>query len=465
MIELNKAQKSVENARTKAERCMYRPKYHFIAPAQWMNDPNGTIFYKGEYHMFYQFNPYGTRWGSIHWGHAKSKDLVHWEHLPIALYPSKELGENHCFSGCCVINDGKPSILYTSIGSLLSIFKGASQWLATSDDDMLTWEKYPVNPVIDDLLHEDMDARNWRDPYVWRENDMWFAVLGGQANGEKNGSVFLYKSHNLKKWEYIGILCKGNKALGKNWECPNFFRLGNKHLLIVSPHSNVIYALGTFDNNEFIPETWQPLDLGKSFYATNTIIEKDRVIVFGWIKYGWLWGKNISGWNGCISLPRILTLDSRNKLMIQPAPELQILRKDHFHKENQEIIPDSSYIIHDTHDNCMEIRIKFDIFDESRVGFNILNCKGKVSIGFDIEKQEFFAGKEKGKFDFPISNKPLDFHIFIDKSVVELFINNKTCFTTRFYPKKNKKQEIELFSTNGRARISELDVWGMKSIW
>ena len=462
---LHNAQKSVDTARLKAEKCMYRPKYHFLAPANWMNDPNGTIYYKGEYHMFYQHNPYKPRWGSIHWGHAKSKDLVHWEYLPIALFPSKEDGENHCFSGCCVINDGLPSIIYTSIGSLFTILKGASQWLATSDDDMLTWEKYPVNPVIDDSLHKDMDARNWRDPFVWRDNGTWYAVLGGQANGEKNGSVFLYKSHNLKLWEYLGILCKGNKALGKNWECPNFFSLGNKHVLIVSPHSNVIYALGTYDKNKFTPDKWLALDHGKSFYATNTIIEKDRVILFGWIKYGLFRAKYLSGWNGCISIPRILTLDSSNEFMIEPATELQVLRKDHFHVKNQEIIPNSSYIIHDTNDNCMEMRLKLDIIDESRIGFNISNCRGKVSIGFDVEKQELFAGKERGKFELSFRDNTLELHVFIDKSVIETFINKKTCFTTKFYPQKNKKQEIELFSTNGRARVTELDTWGMKAIW
>lgn len=102
---------SVEKARPKAEQDPYRPEYHFLPPAQWMNDPNGTIFYKGEFHVFYQHNPYGTSWGHMHWGHAKSKDLVHWEHLPIALAPSKEKGEKHCFSGCCIINGGTPTII------------------------------------------------------------------------------------------------------------------------------------------------------------------------------------------------------------------------------------------------------------------------------------------------------------------------------------------------------------------
>ena len=116
MNNLRIAKESIEKARKIAEKCPYRPTYHFLAPANWMNDPNGPIFYKGEYHLFYQHNPYGDKWGHVHWSHAKSRDLVHWEHLPIALDPSNELGEEHCFSGCCINNNGVPTIIYTSIG-------------------------------------------------------------------------------------------------------------------------------------------------------------------------------------------------------------------------------------------------------------------------------------------------------------------------------------------------------------
>ena len=159
---IQSAMDNLEKVKMIAEDCPYRPQYHFIAPANWMNDPNGTIFYKNEYHLFYQHNPYSKKWGRVHWGHAKSKDLVHWEHLPIALAPSIEMGEKHCFSGCCVIDKNQPKIFYTKIGSLKDMFHGAEQWMAFSNDNMITWEKDPNNPIMEESLHGNEKIRQWR---------------------------------------------------------------------------------------------------------------------------------------------------------------------------------------------------------------------------------------------------------------------------------------------------------------
>ncbi len=149
-----------KNAHLKAEDCPLRPKYHFIAPANWMNDPNGPIYYKGEYHIFYQFNPYGAQWGNVHWGHAKSEDLVQWEHLPVALIPSVDKGETHCFSGSCIVIDNTPTILYTSIGPSKPPATEPEQWIATSSDDMVTWQKYENNPVLTQEIHKKLDVRD-----------------------------------------------------------------------------------------------------------------------------------------------------------------------------------------------------------------------------------------------------------------------------------------------------------------
>src|SRR5262245_13356864 len=180
-----KASLAVEMARESAEKDSLRPAYHLQAPALWMNDPNGPIFFQGRYHMFYQHNPYGTEWGHMHWGHAVSTDLVRWEHLPIAIAPSQDRGEDHCFSGCTVLNNGTPTIGYTSIGAQTPAATNAVQWLATSDDGMRTWHKHPANPVMTLAVHGDLKVKDWRDPFVWKEGDDWLAVLGGHRDGGK----------------------------------------------------------------------------------------------------------------------------------------------------------------------------------------------------------------------------------------------------------------------------------------
>jgi beta-fructofuranosidase len=138
---------SVAEAVPRAEADPTRPVYHFRPPAYWMNDPNGPIYHKGYYHMFYQHNPYGDQWGNMHWGHARSRDLVRWEHLPIALWPSKEVGEEHVFSGCALINNqGQPMIFYTSIAQGKSAGEYAEQWAAIGDDSLIHWQN--IHPIL-----------------------------------------------------------------------------------------------------------------------------------------------------------------------------------------------------------------------------------------------------------------------------------------------------------------------------
>ncbi|MHA1129168.1 MAG: glycoside hydrolase family 32 protein [Candidatus Helarchaeota archaeon] len=461
-----KAMDSVKNAQLKAKTCPYRPQYHFIAPAQWMNDPNGTIYYKGEFHLFYQHNPFKTTWGSMHWGHAKSKDLVHWEHLPIALAPSYEKGEKHCFSGCCVNNNGVPSIIYTSIASKIKVIKGAEQWLATSDDDMLTWTKYEGNPIMTDDLHGYVKIRQWRDPYVWRENKHWFAVLGGHLKGTGYGATFLYQSENLKTWRYIGVLCEGTPEQGHNWECPNFFPIDQKHMLIISPHSQVLYALGKYKDYKFSPEHWGVLDFGRPYYATNTLFdEKKRILLFGWISHGWLKDVKLTGWNGCTSLPRVLDLNPGGNLTIRPAPELNILRGRHTHMEDLEIDSASPLTVKANHTNRLQIIAKIKPTAATQIGFHLINCTKEVFIGLDLDHHMIIAGEESGQIPPLKSAELIDLTIFIDQSVIEMFLNNEFCITGLFYPQLDLNQSLELRTSGGPVQVPLLDIWEMESIW
>ena len=273
--QIKKATRALHKAIPAALESPHRPQYHFLPPANWMNDPNGTLYYRGEYHLFYQHNPYKPRWGRIHWGHAKSPDLVHWQHLPIALAPDPGLKELHCFSGCCVIaEDGTPTIFYTSISAksfATAARRHAQQWAASSDDHLLEWHKHPHNPILNAEIHPNgRELRSWRDPYIWKEGQAWYMVIAGGFKGEKFGGVLLYQSADLHHWDYLGPLYQGHPDQGKGWECPNYFPLGDCYVLVVSPFGPVIYSLGEFQDHRHISDSWHILDHSPHFYATNT---------------------------------------------------------------------------------------------------------------------------------------------------------------------------------------------------
>ena len=256
---LDRAHKSVARAAERVKDDPNRPAFHFLPPANWNNDPNGTLFYNGYYHLFYQHNPYADSWDWMHWGHARSKDLVQWEHLPIALWPSVERGENHCFSGSGFIKDnGKPILFYTSIGH-----ENPEHWAAVPVDNKLKrWEKHPANPIVVMEDHGAQFIEDWRDPFLFREAGGTYMVIGGHPRGGK-GSIMMYKALNeeLTEWEYLGVPFSGEE---NNWECPNFFKIDEKYVLIYSPHGKVEYYTGTmdFDKVTFTPEYHGIIDNG-----------------------------------------------------------------------------------------------------------------------------------------------------------------------------------------------------------
>src|SRR6516225_3335386 len=208
---LVRATAAVQAAAPQAQADPARPIFHVTAPAQWMNDPNGPIFYKSHYHLFYQLHPFSDEGGTKYWGHVRSRDLVKWEPLPIALAPSNDKGEAEIWSGSCTINgNGEPMIFYTSIAQGKSAFDHAEQWAATSDDDLIRWQKSPANPVLSEALHGERKIYDWRDPFVFRDRGKAFLVTGGNLNQAKGGQavVNIYQAQNaeLTQWTYRGIM-------------------------------------------------------------------------------------------------------------------------------------------------------------------------------------------------------------------------------------------------------------------
>lgn len=445
-----------------AQKSPNRPKYHFCAPSLWMNDPNGPIYYKGEYHLFYQHNPYKNKWGRIHWGHAKTKDLVHWEHLPIALKPSRDKGEKHCFSGDCVIDDDTPKIIYTKIGHLWHVLRGAEQWLAVGDEELLNWKKSTKNPIMTDDLH-DKNIRQWRDPFLWKEKNFWYCIIAGHYRWKHHGVVFLYRSEDLMNWEYIHPLYEGTKEQGWCFECPNFFPLKEKYILILSPFDKVIYGIGKYKNLKFNPETWHTLNHSDDFYATNILNDKqNRTILFGWIKGG---GKL---WNGCISLPRILSLSKKNKLSMKPILELQKLRIDCYEINNIELedLGENCQVLTHLDTDTFEIKADFETSKEGSFGFLIQNGKEQLKLGINSKENRIFMGEKGGLMTQITDFSKITFHVFIDAPIFELFANYQECISIHYKFKEisEKRFKIAVFSEHVALNCSNIKIWKLRSI-
>jgi beta-fructofuranosidase len=416
-----KADVADAKAMAKAARDPRRPAYHFLAAAGWMNDPNGLIYFGGKWHIFYQHNPYGTEWGHMHWGHAVSGDLIHWDYWPIAIAPSADRGEEHCFSGCCVDNHGTPTIVYTSIGPKTTADSNAVQWLATSTDGMRTWHKHPANPVMTLALHGDLKIKDWRDPFVWKDGDDWFAVLGGHRDGG-DGCALIYKSNDLVHWQFLSVLMEGAE---KNWECPNFFKLGDKWVLIYSPHGPVRYYTGTLTRDyKFVPEYQGTLDDSTTFYAPTSMLAPDgRRILWGWARV------KGDGWNGCLTLPRELTMRSDGRLGMEPAKELEGLPSiDSETRVNtaREISLSSRPA------GRLELRARVTPLKATRIGIRLDSAKEKSSIPLtevDLAKKTLTVGKVRAAFELLPDETVLTLHAYLDHSILEFYVNGRMCIT------------------------------------
>jgi beta-fructofuranosidase len=455
---LDRATKSVAAAAEKVKGDPNRPAYHFQPPANWNNDPNGMLYYDGYYHMFYQHNPYADVWDWMHWGHARSKDLVHWEHLPIALWPSVERGERHCFSGSGFsTKDGKPILFYTSIGHELP-----EHWAAIpADDELIVWDKHPQNPLIVMEDHGGEMIDSWRDPFLFREDGVSYMVIGGHPRGKK-GSIMMYKARNddLTKWKYIGSPFEGEE---KNWECPNFFKVEDKYVLIYSPHDQVEYYVGDldFESFKFQKEHHGIIDNSQdwNYYAPNTLqLEDGRRLLFGWINNF----KRDQGWQGAITLPRDLSLDEKGRLLQKPVDELRALRKTHTEIENANLAQMAQKI--DVNTPQFEMIAHIADKGADKIGFRFNDENGKP-IEISLTPTALYFGKEKLQVEPVLDDKIKKVHLFFDRTVIEIFVNDgRLCATKVVYPDLNSLN-FEIFSGGNEITISKLDVWELKSIW
>ncbi len=413
-----------------------RPRYHFLPTANWMNDPNGPIWWKGKYHLFYQYNPNGAFWGTMHWGHGASRDLVHWEHLPVAFAPTPGgPDKDGVFTGSAVIHNGVPTVLYTGV-------RPEVQCLATSDDDLIVWKKYPGNPVIASPP-PGIQPAGFRDPALWQEQDGWYLVVGSGNKGV-GPLILLYHSTDLVHWKYLHPLFSGKPragadprnavASGEMWECPDFFPLGGKHVLIVSTEGTTRYWIGTYRDHRFQAESDGILDPG-AFYAPKSIADATgRRVLWGWIQERRsVEAQKAAGWSGVMSLPRILTLRPDGRLGIAPAPELEKLRSKVRH------VP------------ALPFRAPSDNFEI----FCRIAPGSARQLGLDLGGLPILYDR---------GTEPLELRVFSDASVVEVFANGRSARTERIYRAQAGPVEISLLAKGGQARLERFDVWEIQPI-
>ena len=461
---LVRATAAVQAATPRAQADPAHPVFHVTAPAQWINDPNGPIFYKGYYHLFYQLHPYSDQDGTKYWGHVRSRDLAHWEHLPIAIAPSNDLGEEAIWSGSCTINGlGEPMIFYTSIAKGKSAFDHAEQWAALGDDDLIHWRKSPANPVLSEALHGDRKIYDWRDPFVFHAGGKTFLVTGGHLAKAGQAAVNVYEAQDpgLTRWKYRGVLFQVPDA--PTAECPNFFQLGNQWVLFVSPYGKVQYFIGDFDATtcRFTPRTRGLLDHGPSFYAPNTMLLADgRRLVWGWVN-GFPGGH---GWNGCLSVPRQLSISRDGQLHQVPAPQLTRLRGKPVVWRNARP-PQGGQTLALPETSALEIHAEIDLANANAVRLQVKdsgNNANPVEISFEGSqltvmdvKTPWPGGKAPGK---------LDLRIFIDHSVLEV-LANETVSVTKAIPALASHPQLGLETDGGPARFKRVQAWPMKPIW
>lgn len=479
-----------------------RPQLHFSPAMNWMNDPNGLVYYDGEYHLFYQYNPYGIQWGHMSWGHAVSTDLVHWTHLPVAV---PETDGIMAFSGSAVVDHNNTSGLGTAdTPPMVAIYTGhqadnQSQHIAYSTDRGRTWTLYDENPVLD------IGRENFRDPNVfWYAPDEKWVMVVALPTAYK---VQFYESPNLIDWTFTSTFGPAG-ATGGIWECPDLFRLpvdgdpnDTRWVLQVDLNPGSVaggsggqYFIGDFDGTTItrtdaadVDEVnW--VDYGKDFYAAidwaNIPADDGRHIWVGWMN-NWQYGQAIPThpWRSAQSIPRTLALRSTDdgvRLVQQPVQELQQLRDMHNRITDRTLSEGTHSLGGDgISGRALEIVAEFEVGTADEVGLKVrMGGTEETLVAYDVHAEEVYIDRSRSGIDdfsadfagrhdgpLPLKDGRVKLHLFVDWSSVELFANDGyTVITDRIFPEP-ESQDVALHVEGGDARLVAMDVWNLRSIW
>ena len=455
----------------------YRPQFHYSAPHSWLNDPNGLVYFEGEYHLFYQYHPDDVVWGPMHWGHAVSKDLIHWDTLPIALFPDEH---GTIFSGCVVVDANNTSGLVPG-GGLVAVYSyhTQTQGVAYSQDCGRTWIKYEGNPVLQALRHD------FRDPKIIWHEDNWVMVISA------GNTLMFLKSSDLLHWEMLSEF-EGNPR-GGTWEVPDLFPIEiegkTKWVLISSINptapaggGGMRYFIGDFDGRTYTddyPDQTLWFDWGADSYAGVTFcgVEDERHLLIAWMN-NWAYAGIIptSIWRGAMTIPREIsamrTADGI-RLAQYPVSALDQLRKPIRHWEN--LMVDGLMPLDQLHGLLLDLECEFELVNAECFGVDLFVTEtSRVRIAYDVEAHQLvFSRPNAGIHDFnpefsapltPIDNR-LRVRILVDRSSVEIFANDGLlAMTSQVFPAPGTGQ-VQLFAENGVVKVLSLHAYTLGSIW
>jgi len=469
----------------------YRPLYHFVNPEGRLNDPNGLCQWQGKYHLFYQAFP--TEDPRQHWGHAVSEDLVNWRDLPLAIYPGIE---KHSFSGSTLVERDRVIAHYhgTHAGNMIAI---------ADDPLLLNWKKPDANPVIPMVPVPDADGRSYRvyDPCIWKENEGYYSLSGTYIDGnifvDSKVVQHLFFSTDLENWTYKGPFFIDGFFTdpGEDGAVPYFWPLGGNHILLFASHlRGAQYLIGNYDriNMKFNPLRHGRFNFGRIMHGgvhapTATIDDQGRLIVIFNINEA----KPTEGWDQVMSVPRVLSIRDDMLLNMAPIPELSVLR-DELKLVDEVVIPaNGELILDDVGGKAIEIEAVFDPGDAREFGLNVMRSpdgdemtkiavyrKGLMSASKDHHEDVLILDTSKSSMGPDILSRapemapfiskegePVGLRIFIDRSVVEVFVNDQQAAATRVYPEREDSAGISVYSRGSKLILRSMKVWQMRTIY
>ena len=479
----------------------HRPRYHFVPPEGRWNDINGAIFWNGRYHLGYlqKIPNAGSRVDFSSWQHISSRDLLHWRYHRASLREPFEGARGDYFnSGDVMEGMPVPTIITNMPRHGICIYQ-------SHDPDLDRWVPLPQNPVIPlDPAPEDWPTRsNSRlpecvifDPSGWKEGDTYYALIGNKNHrpGYQGDSTSLFKSTNLVDWQYLGPFYKSDRRWTEEIEdcaCSNFFPFGDRHMLLMhthQPHGRAQYYIGRYENERFHPETYGRLShLGSLLAGPETLVDdKGRRLFWGWIREArrdWV----DTGWSGVMSLPWHLTPAPDNTLRIDPVAELRNLRYDEVRHPDLTLAPGEERTLHGFQSDCAEIQLTIHPTHATRFGLKLLcspDGQEETVVTYDTRRQQVIVDFDRASLDPNLTygrnprdtasatrrqivpfalqpNEPLRIDCFIDRSVIELFINSRICITQRVYPTRPDSLQSSLFTEDHTVTAQNLVKWQM----